>query len=212
MLMDCDTIVTGDPSGYFNGNTLQAKIADVATVPHQLFERVFKHYGFVLPERKYSCTFSGEKTIFYCNAGVIIFPVETLRKFYPVWRRYTVSMNNNLDLLEDRRFFCEQASFSLAYAESHVEFEELPVAMNFSLHLDGEPLLQSMLECDPVIIHYHSMVDPSGFIFINHSGYPLAQKELTSLINCSERPDEKHSITEHFGTSGMLITRNWDQE
>ncbi len=179
MLLDCDTLVVRDPSPYVRGETFQAKMADLATVPHDVFERLFSAYGLAMPERKHHCTFSDEQTVWYCNAGVLVFPGEVLTAFYPVWRRYTEDLSRRIDMLGSAGFHCEQASLTLAFHEHPVPFEELPVAMNFPLHLDASQAPAAMQSCDPVIIHYHHLTDPSGFV--SDTPYGAAQGRITAF-------------------------------
>ena len=176
MLLDCDTIMVQDPSPFLSRGVFQAKMADLATVPHETFRRLFEHFGRVPPEPGYRCTFSGEPTIWYCNAGVLIFPKECLRRLYPSWSRYTSELARNLDLLGAASTYCEQASLTLAFTEQCPPFCELPTAMNFPLHQVESAAPREMTEHDPVIIHYHHLTDPSGFLAA--SPYPLAQRRI----------------------------------
>ena len=179
ILMDCDTLVVQDPYPYINGKTLQAKIADGATVSLKVFRELFSFYGLPLPEPKYRTTFTDQSTIWYCNTGVLIFPQRVLKLLYPTWRKYTGEVVQNIDFLEKLRIFCEQASLTLAYSENPVPYEELPVAMNFPLHKTGPTKPVNMVECDPVIIHYHHLTDLSGFI--KNTVYPKAQRRITEF-------------------------------
>ena len=106
-------------------------------------------------------SFSRQRTIWYCNAGVLIFPNEILKAFYPVWKRYTIDLSQKKHLLGKRYFFCEQASLSIAFAAQPVPFSKLPLQMNF--HLAGNMNYQ-LNHCDPVIIHYHKMNDKTGYL------------------------------------------------
>ena len=180
MLMDCDTLVVHDFSNDVNGKTLQAKIADMATVSFEIFRELFSFYGLPLPLPEYKCTFTGQPTIWYCNAGVLIFPQKVLRSLYPSWRKFTADLAQNIHLLGKSGHFCEQASLSLAFAENPVPFEELPSAMNFPLHLEGPNAPEEMKNCDPRIIHYHHLVDPSGLI-MNPPHYPQAHVKIAQF-------------------------------
>lgn len=183
ILLDCDTMIVQDPGPFINGEIFQAKIADMATVPHHIFKKLFSYYALPMPRQEYVCTFSQEPTIWYCNAGVLIFPQEIVKTLLPYWREYTSDLARNINLLENSGYFCEQASLTLAYAQTRVPFTELPSAMNFPLHLGGPNIPEEMKNCDPRIIHYHHLVDPSGLIK-ETPHYPKAQNR---IIQFNER-------------------------
>jgi 2-polyprenyl-3-methyl-5-hydroxy-6-metoxy-1,4-benzoquinol methylase len=152
MLLDCDTIMVQDPYPYIDGYHFQAEIAAGPSVPHSLFKRLFSHYNLPMLKRKYYTAIHDYTTILYCNAGVLIFPQPLLKRFYPIWKNYTVDLANKKNLLNNHYFFCEQASLSLAFAALPIPFKKLPMKMNF--HLWPYPI-NKLRKCDPVIIHYH---------------------------------------------------------
>lgn len=178
IMLDCDTIIVQDPWNFLDGSNMQAKMADAATVLHNVFSDLFSHYGLALPAQVYKCTFSSQRTIWYCNTGVLVFPQSVIKKIVPVWRKYTEDLAANINLLKECSNFCEQASLSLAFYDCQVSFKELPVSMNFPVHLT-EPPSNDMIRCDPVILHYHSLVDESGFL--KGSPYPNAQKRIAEF-------------------------------
>src|SRR5258705_11268218 len=45
LMLDCDTIVVRDPSPLLKRNVFHAKIAPFPTVTHEVFERLFAHFG-----------------------------------------------------------------------------------------------------------------------------------------------------------------------
>lgn len=161
MFLDCDTIIVQDPSNYIDGKHFQAEIAAGATVPHDVFKEIFKHYDLKIPEQSYETALSKNSTIWYCNAGVLIFPKSIIQSFYPVWKEYTEDLIKNKHLLKDYFKFCEQASLTLSYVKTSVPFQKLPMEMNFPLVTRSLPEIQ---QCDPVIIHYHHRFDKSGVI------------------------------------------------
>jgi hypothetical protein len=164
MLMDCDTIIVQDPSPFITGDTFQARIADRPTVTRDVFERLFARYGLTLPEETYKCTVTSHHTILGCSAGVLIFPQSIMRSFVPLWRKYAMDLSMNQHLLNEGSHFSEQAALTFAFSESPVPFRELPIEMNFPLHLSGPDALERIKICDPVVIHYHHVDDASGLI------------------------------------------------
>ncbi|MEH6948246.1 hypothetical protein V7068_14475 [Bacillus sp. JJ634] len=170
MLLDCDTVIVQDPYPLIDGEHFQAEIAAAATIPNHIFSKLFAHYHLPMPKQTYMTSLSREKTIWYCNAGVLIFPIKVLRNIYPVWKQYTIDLSQKKSLLGKHYFFCEQASLSIALAAQAIPFRRLPLSMNF--HLTSIKKYH-MKHCDPVIIHYHKMNDETGFLK-NCSFYPLS--------------------------------------
>ena len=179
MMMDCDTIVVQDPSPFLRNGRFQAKIADLATVPAEVFHELFAYYGLSLPDQRYRCTLSGEPTIWYCNAGVLVFPRDLISLLYPAWRRFTIDLSEKTNLLKNSVIFCEQASLTLAYHASPIPFQELPVEMNFPIHPTKHSVPKEMYELDPVIIHYHHLINSSGLI--EGVSFPLAQERIDAF-------------------------------
>lgn len=162
VLLDCDTVLVQDPRPWLDGYHFQAKMADVATVPHQIFAGLFDHFGLRLPPQDRLSNPGGQPTIWYCNAGVLVFPRAMLDTLAVAWRQWNGRLLARLDLLQSQRFFCDQASLSLAFAARAVPFAELPLAMNFPLHLPITECPALSTACDPVIIHYHESIDSQG--------------------------------------------------
>ncbi|KON88342.1 hypothetical protein AF332_17055 [Sporosarcina globispora] len=161
LLLDCDTLVVQDPSPYIDGKYFQAEIAAGPTVPHYVFKSLFSHFGLNLLPLDYKTIVTNTKTMMYCNAGVLLFPKKTLQTFYPIWKKYTLSLIDNKHLLGKYFNFCEQASLTLAYADYPIPFRKFPMEMNFHLF---ESKLSRIKDCDPVIIHYHNQIDEDGLI------------------------------------------------
>src|SRR6202171_3829065 len=88
LLLDCDTIVVRDPLPLLRRDVFQAKIANLPTVTHEVFERLFAHFGLELPARTYATGYTRTPTIPYFNAGVILISADLAGRLVPVWRRF----------------------------------------------------------------------------------------------------------------------------
>jgi hypothetical protein len=162
MLLDCDTIIVQDPYSFINGDHFQAEMAAGLTVPYNTFSKIFTYYRLPLPKQNYYLTaITRQKTIWYCNAGVLIFPRAMIQSFFPVWKKYTIDLSQKRSLLGNHYFFCEQASLSIAFVAHPLPFSRLPLQMNFHLIPNTSHQIK---QCDPVIIHYHKMSDETGFL------------------------------------------------
>lgn len=160
MLMDCDTVIVQDPLKYIKGDKFQAAMAGMATVSHETFKSLFSHYNLPLPAQEFKTSFKSEPMIWYCNAGVLIFPQKILPSFLSTWKKYVHDLVENKHLLE-KFFFCEQAALTLAYYTENVPFEELPKEMNY--HLNPK-ILYTGKKVDPIIIHYHKYINNKGYL------------------------------------------------
>ncbi|OLS34063.1 hypothetical protein [Bacillus sp. MRMR6] len=169
MLLDCDTIIVQDPSPFIDGDHFQAEIAAGLTVPNAIFHKLFAHYRLPLPKQNYLTAITKQRTIWYCNAGVLVFPRALIQSFFPIWRKYTQDLSQKKYLLGKQYFFCEQASLTIAFADHPLPFARLPLQMNFHLTLN---MSNEMKRCDPVIIHYHKMNDATGYLkYISKNSY-----------------------------------------
>ncbi|MFA9458147.1 hypothetical protein ACERJO_15435 [Halalkalibacter sp. AB-rgal2] len=155
LFLDCDTVIVRDPSDYITGEHFQAALAAGLTVPYEQFEEIFSFFKLPMLPREHRTVLADIRTIMYCNAGVLIFPQRLMKEFYPVWKKYTKLLIKHRDLLGRNFNFCEQASLTLAYASKNIPFQSLPYEMNF--HLVSRKL-KKIIECDPVIIHYHNRI------------------------------------------------------
>lgn len=181
LYLDCDTILVQDPLRFLTSSKLRIKIVDVPTVPTEVLERVCGYFGLRPPERRYRTTLDQAPTIWHCNAGVISCPVRFIPRLIPAWCEYELAFSAIPDLLGPHQHHRSQAALALAFIANPVPFEELPVGMNFPLHLTHMETPLEMAEADPVILHYHDLVDPAGYLL--PSPYPLAQKHIEDFNN-----------------------------
>ncbi len=181
LYLDCDTIIARDPSPYLSNSTLRIKMADVPTVSTEALERVCGYFGLRPPERRYRTTQDQTPTIWYCNAGVISCPVRFIPRLIPAWCEFELAFSANPDLLGPYQHHRSQAGLALAFIADPVPFEELPVVMNFPLHLTHIESTQEMAESDPVILHYHHLVDSAGYLL--PSPYPASQRRIEEFNN-----------------------------
>lgn len=176
VLLDCDTIVVQEPDELFAGEALIAKIADVATVPSSVLERVLAAFGAAAPAASCRCTVSDEPTMPYFNAGVLSFSADAMRTLVPAWIRFNQALIERIDLLEEHGNFCEQASLSLALAATGTRFTSLDNRLNFPAHFRDRPVTSCFGQTDPAIIHYHWLVDDDGRL--QRSPYPNVDRRI----------------------------------
>lgn len=200
ILMDCDTVIVQDPLKFIDGTVFQAKMADLPTVSHDLMEKVYSGFNLDMPDKDYKCNPSGVPTVWYCNAGVLVFPQEILRKLAPIWSKYNSALLERFDSLGAQAFYCDQISLSLAFNSIKVSFSELPLSMNYPVHLHKLPENESLSMCDPVVIHYHNRVDTEGNL--TASPYAGVQRRIEQF---NKRLSEERSL--HFDNRSFWNAR-----
>lgn len=179
LLLDCDTLVVQDPSLYLQADGFRAKIADGPTTPSHRFKELFDYFQLPMPAEDFNCSVRGTPTVPYFNAGVLLFSQAAMNDLVPAWVKLNEELIKNMGTLlpGSYAFFCEQASLCLAIVESGTKFDVFGNAMNFPIH--HESYINLLEGIDPLIIHYHNLVDSSGYI--SPSKYPLANKRITQF-------------------------------
>jgi len=87
-----------------------------------------------------------------------------------------------IELLEGREGFCEQASLAMAVAAIGTRFTALDNRMNFPAHFRDRPPTSAFGQTDPVIIHYHWLVDDDGRLL--GSPYPNVDRRIVIFNDC----------------------------
>jgi len=191
LLLDCDTVLVQDPTPWLRDDVLQAKIADLPTVPTATLASVCRHFGIVEPDASYQTTFDDVPTIVYCNSGVVAMPTSLMPLMVPRWNMFVRELMACPSLLGNVHY-CDQVALALAYLTAGIGFDELPVSMNFPLHITNRRSRIDLHDVDPVILHYHRQIDDDGFI--RPSPYRSAQRRIAAfnrrhLRALSESPD-----------------------
>lgn len=171
-VLDCDTLVLNSFSNILNGEYLYAKIVDAKTLPYNIFKDIFKYYNINIPDENYIST-DGNKTILYCNTGVVFFNKKYLENgFISHWLNTAKSLCENIFLYKNYHYFCEQSSLSIAYYSfKDIQYSQLPVEYNYPSHK-----LKSSKN-SIYIIHYHDQIKD------NISSIPYINDEFEYKLN-----------------------------
>ncbi len=192
LLLDCDTAVVRDPWPLLVGGALQARIADVPSVPHDVFVRLFRHYRMPLPRRRHRTTLLPERTVLYCNSGVLFLARQVAEEIVPVWRDWNRRLLDAPELLGPAAHHANQASLTLALAARPVPFAAAPAALNYPLHMTHLPRPPALAAVDPAILHYHDEVDARGLL--RPAAAPAAQARIAALnVRLAELAEETPS-------------------
>ncbi len=173
LVLDCDTLVVRDPLPLLRPGRLQAKIEALPTVTHDVFVRLFRHFGLPLPPRRHVMEWTRTPTIPYFNGGMILIPCDLARRLVPVWGDFNRRLAERPELVYPCERHLHQASLSLALAACPVPFEEASVELNYQLNATHLEPPAGFLARDPAILHYHDLVDSAGDLL--PSPYPLAR-------------------------------------
>ena len=177
LLIDCDTLVVQNPLTVLTGDRLQAKMVPRRSVPHELFEKLFRLFNLPIPERNYEYSVSKELSIPYFNTGVVCLHKRQLSKLVPAWIDFVDKLIERIELIAEREWFIEQVALSLALAATGSEFDVLDNDMNFQIHVFPGEVYEPRLEgIDPRIIHYHRGVTARNEIA--RSAYPLVSARI----------------------------------
>jgi ubiquinone/menaquinone biosynthesis C-methylase UbiE len=177
LLIDCDTLVVQNPLTALTSDRLQAKMVPRRSIPHELFEKIFRLFDLPLPERKYEYSVSKELSIPYFNTGVVCLHKAQLTNLVPAWISFVDRLIERIELIAEREWFIEQVALSLALAATGSEFDVLGNDMNFQIHVYPGEVYEPRLEgIDPRIIHYHRGVTARNEIA--RSAYPLVSARI----------------------------------
>ena len=176
LMLDCDTIVVRDPLPLLRRDVFQAKIAPLPTVTHEVFERLFAHFGLKLPARTFTTGYTGTQTIPYFNAGVFAISADLAGRLVPEWRRFNAILAAEPALVAPCERHLHQAALALALAVSGIPVAEAGPELNFQINMTQYPSPTGYLDFDPFIIHYHELVDDDGFLL--PCPFPRAQERI----------------------------------
>jgi glycosyltransferase involved in cell wall biosynthesis len=179
LLLDCDTLLVGDPLPLLPGSVFSAAIADVPSVTHDVFVRLFAHFGLPLPPRRHVTTLLPEPTIAYFNSGVISVPAPLARDLVAAWRDFNRRLLDDPALLAPCEHHANQAALALAVAARAIPYREAPAALNLPIHMPQLARTPEFLATEPVILHYHGRVDADGFLL--RTGYPRVDARIDAF-------------------------------
>jgi hypothetical protein len=177
--LDTDTIITGDFSAWLVEPVFSAKIVDQNPLPETAWRKLFAGSGLNLPTERYLTHFHARETIPYFNSGVLLLPEKDIARLGRTW----------LDLVPDimaiypqhpeiarHAFFTDQFALALALVKAGLNYQTLPLEMNFPTHIPVHPDFKPQ-SLEPLILHHHHKTTPEGYLA--HCGYD----NINRLIN-----------------------------
>jgi hypothetical protein len=194
LMLDCDTLVVRDPLPLLRRDVFQGKIANLPTVTHEVFERLFAHFGLKLPARTCLTVYDGTPTIPYFNAGVLAIPSDLAGRLAPEWRRFNAVLAAEPALVAPCEKNLHQAALALALASSGIPVEQAGSELNYQLNATHLPPPAGYAEVDPYIIHYHDLVDDRGMLL--PTPFPRAQERIDRFHE-RRRQELAHTLRGH---------------
>jgi len=164
VLLDCDTVLVQDPVRWLSRDLVAIKLADLPTVSLAELQAIFRHFKCPIPSPRYHHELTGDACLAYCNSGVMIVPEKYRQRLANQWDYWNRQVLTAPETLRFNRLHTDQVSLVLALENSEVPFAPLPIEMNMPAHFAAEVYPPGWQELDPVIIHYHRLSYPDGFL------------------------------------------------
>lgn len=196
VLCDCDTVFCESIETWVTGDSVRAKIVDVASLSMKHWRRIFSVAHLPLSASTARSSFDGLETLpTYCNGGLVIIPqpiFQSLRQVWPKWDRWLL---DRVELIGPFYFFVDQISLALSCAELGLTIDLLPAELNFPTHL-AHPNTADVLP--PKVLHYHHRVDQSGFLLA--MGIPVVDRQIEKVNDLIRRSRQLDSAIACFGS------------
>ena len=164
VLLDCDTVLVQDPARWLNRDVVGIKLADGPTVSLAELQAIFRHFNCPVPSARYYHELTGDACLAYCNSGVVIVPERYRQQLASQWDYWNRQVLTAPETLRFNRLHTDQVSLALALENSEVPFAPLPAEMNMPAHFSAGAYPPAWQELDPIIIHYHRLSYPDGFL------------------------------------------------
>jgi len=163
-LLDCDTLVVRDPAPWLDVDGVAAKTADIPTISQAQLAGVFRHLGLPVPAPRYTHELTGDACMRYCNSGVLVVGEAWRARLAAEWDAWNRSLFPASPEVDFPRHHLNQASLAVALETAGVPFRTLPTEMNMPVHLSEPRYPAAWHARDPVIVHYHGLAYPNGFL------------------------------------------------
>ena len=177
VLLDCDTLLVQDPARWLNVDAVALKLADLPTVSLAELESIFRHLECPVPSPRYHHELTGDACIAYCNSGVMIVPEKYRQRLAGQWDYWNRQVLGLPETLSFNRFHTDQVGLALTLENTDVPFAPLPAEMNVPAHFSADSYPPAWQELDPIIVHYHRLSYPNGFL------KPCALRQCTRRID-----------------------------
>ncbi|MBS0385737.1 MAG: hypothetical protein JSS00_10370, partial [Proteobacteria bacterium] len=158
VLLDTDTIATGDLRPWLTKQAVLAKTVDAANPPITTLDEIVTKAGLRAarercpPDNGIAETYLGN-----CNGGFYSIPRVHLEMVCREWRRWALWLLDHSGPLRraGATIHVDQVSFWLALQSSQAPFRAAPSNLNYFVHMDA-PHIYHDAGCDIALLHYHN--------------------------------------------------------
>jgi hypothetical protein len=169
LAVDCDVAFAADPTPFLSWSSkgIEARPAARDRIGLTAWLAIFERMGVPLPTKRMRTLISREVTIPFFNSGVLAVPTARasgLATSWSGWLKNLASAQTDFLLLRQHQYHWDQIALALAFASENIDVGELPLSLNFPAHPLLTPSLSAVETVDPIILHYHDNVTPSGLI------------------------------------------------
>ena len=167
VLCDCDLAFAASVARWTRGQRIRARIADRPWLPLEQWRAIFEAADLMLPRGRVLAGNGAPTLPSFCNGGLYMVPRQLFAPIGDLWCRWDRWLLDHAELLGSRTIFADQVSFALACEDLGYRIDYLPIELNF--HTGKSPA--ALLRRDrrpglvPIVLHYHDLVGPRGFLF-----------------------------------------------
>lgn len=216
--LDTDTLVLGDPSPYFRSDRLRAKPENHDPLTPQQWALIFDAVGMEEPPMSFVMTSTAQVTYPYFNSGVLFIPRDACLALRDTWLTHIGAMfaaYERSTVPVPRRWWTEQIAFALAVQSIGLNYELLPVSLNFSTTNRPVALYSGQIG-PPFILHYHNEIDRRGFVFASrnpeidlliHRFNQARARALGQPYGRLPRPPRMRQLYQELERTGVLASR-----
>lgn len=142
-------------------DVVRAKVVDLPNPPMDVWAGLFAAAGLQAPPPTQTSFGNHTTPSCNCNGGLYFLPGEAASGLSSAWPRWAEWLIGRPGLLPERlRIHIDQVAFGLATRDLGLDIDLLPLAWNYPTHDAVAP----KPDVDPLVLHYHGHVDPSGFL------------------------------------------------
>lgn len=172
ILCDADLFFLSCPTRLASGDTIKAKLVDLANPPEPIWRQLLTDAGLHSRIETLPLPLEPEKRTFTtnCNGGLYVLPraaVADLKTLWPKWARYCLEKTTLLDRWHTHS---DQLGFGMALLDAGWPIEHLSIGENFPTHLSAEHYAQLSITLIHAL-HYHSNVGTDGQIMPVNIGW-----------------------------------------
>jgi hypothetical protein len=189
LALDCDVVMTGDPTPYVDDKRIGAAPADRDPLTVREWRRLFASLGLPPLPRTLAATTSGRPLPPYYNSGVLSVPRA---ECVPLMRAWRAALDRIMEMWKSPhpplapplQFYSEQWALMVALVDRDVRV--MPSTMNLPTHVRIRSGLE--LTGEPIILHYHSRLSSDGFLLEPMNPYAREATDRFNRVRASEFP------------------------